>query len=735
MEMLIIIAAIVVVAVAAIIIVRKKKKPISEEHPEQAATTQEESISSKQPDTSDIKAASKAVEAEKAKMADTLNRLKRELQNAKDELKAHAEDDSSKESKSAFETSQKALQELEAQLLSQNEAINAKCSSLEKEITQLKKNLQDAEEEIEDLEDEANSNKKKLNEEKNKHNATREQLEQSERAVATPKGQVEEKNAEISEKASEIKEKNEAIDFVNEILKAKDADNKDVKEIDKRVNAIYDVFDDDICPTLSNLRIWNKESEDTWENKMWQWCNLQRKTWLQGKKVVAFVGEFSAGKTSIVNRILSQDNDNAPKLPVSSKATTAIATYISYGSDFLSQFTNPSGKLKNISKATFEKVSKDILKKVDASSLISYFVMSYKNNNLRNLSILDTPGFSSNDSEDAKRTAEAIKEADVLFWVFDANSGEINQSSINTIRTHLKGLPLFIVINKADTKSQKELNELESHIRRTVEKNGILVNGYVQFSHKAPVSSLLKLIESIPTGNDKDEIITELQGILSNTKNNLQKEHDAIRGRLKELERQNENYMYYLDKNLKEMEESCNGLYNIPEYTEKLFGSDYYKITLGEWDDFKSYLNNINDLKEEVDALSACIAECTKNVQDCKNELDDKKDELARINAAANKFSKALQDYRKVASSTTTTSTASSKNSTTAPYKSSQTNTNKKQGKTPKELNEEAFIDELINKVCSGKTMAENDVRNLGKRFHLTAGRAVDLAKQAGWGK
>ena len=235
------------------------------------------------------------------------------------------------------------------------------------------------------------------------------------------------------------------------------------------------------------------------------------------------------------------------------------------------------------------------------------------------------------------------------------------------------------------------------------------------------------------TVNDKDEIITELQGILSNTKNNLQKEHDAIRGRLKELESQNENYMYYLDKSLKEMEESCNGLYNIPEYTDKWFGSDYYKITLGEWDDFKSYLNNINALKEDVDALSACIAECTKNVQDCKNELDDKKDELARIYAAANKFSKALQDYRKVASTTSPTSTASSKNTTTAPSKPSQTN--KKQDKSPKELNEEAFIDELINKVCSGKTMVESDVRNLGKRFHLTAGRAVDLAKQAGWGK
>ncbi len=33
------------------------------------------------------------------------------------------------------------------------------------------------------------------------------------------------------------------------------------------------------------------------------------------------------------------------------------------------------------------------------SSLIKYFVMTYKNPNLNGLSILDTPGFNSNDSE------------------------------------------------------------------------------------------------------------------------------------------------------------------------------------------------------------------------------------------------------------------------------------------------------------------------------------------------
>ena len=58
----------------------------------------------------------------------------------------------------------------------------------------------------------------------------------------------------------------------------------------------------------------------------YKWAAISRKKWLANKTAIAFVGEFSAGKTSIVNSILSTH------LPVSTKVTTAIPTYISGGS-------------------------------------------------------------------------------------------------------------------------------------------------------------------------------------------------------------------------------------------------------------------------------------------------------------------------------------------------------------------------------------------------------------------
>ena len=75
--------------------------------------------------------------------------------------------------------------------------------------------------------------------------------------------------------------------------------------------------------------------------------------------------------------------------------------------------------------------------------------MTYKNPNLNGLSILDTPGFNSNDSEDKERTIEVINECDALFWVFDVNAGTVNRSSISLIKEKLNK-PLYVVINKQD---------------------------------------------------------------------------------------------------------------------------------------------------------------------------------------------------------------------------------------------------------------------------------------------
>ena len=515
-------------------------------------------------------------------------------------------------------------------------------SALQGEIEKLKKQLEDAEEEIEDLEDESSSNKKKYNDERKKLSEASARLEQCEKDLKSLQSDLEVKEEELANQSEKLGRKEEAINFVNEILTAKDADGNDVRELNQKVNEVEQFAYDELFSVFDQLGIWDKSAKQKAKDQVWQWANLQKKTWLRGKKVIAFVGEFSAGKTSIVNRILSQDDKKAPKLPVSSKATTAIATYISYGPDFNSQFTDPNGRLKNISRETFEKVNKEILQEVNVSSTITYFVMKYNNKYMKNLTILDTPGFNSNDQEDAQRTADVIKEADALFWVFDANTGEINQSSLNVIRKYLQDIPLYVVINKADTKSPGELSKLEKHIRETIQKNGIAVKDYLMFSQKESLDKLMATIQSVPMGNDKDAYMYELYALGEKAKMQLTSTYDEMRGMRRQQEKENKSCSDELSRCIDEVTDLCEEVGEMPQKTSKWFGlgSDYFKMTEEEYDTFCGKLNAIKADQGPIKYWSSAVNNGAKKLQEHSSKMEE-------TNKHLNLIGKALTDFKK----------------------------------------------------------------------------------------
>lgn len=514
--------------------------------------------------------------------------------------------------------------------------------------TKLKKvqdDLKNAEEELEEAEDEIADLKKKCNDQKQRLNEKSVALDQCENKLKKAQQDLASMEDELHNQKENLSRKQEVLKFINEVLQAKEADNKDIKDVYTKVNNIQSFVENELCDVLKEIKALSNEEAMEYKQKIWQWANLQRKTWLQKNKVVAFVGEFSAGKTTIVNRILSQDDDRAPKLPVSSKATTAIATYISYAFDFNSQFTDPYGKLKMISKATFEMVNKDILSEANVSSLIQYFVMSYKNKNLENLSMLDTPGFNSNDKEDARRTSEVIREADVLFWVFDANVGEINQTSLNTIKNNLQGLPLFIIINKSDSKSPSELNELEAHIKDTICKNKIAVSGYIRFSKKEPLTKLMNAIKSVPHNDDKNAFISIPFKKVEKLLVELNTKYSSAEREYRILENKNMEYVEALIECFENIEYSCEDVQNMPERIDKWFTSDYYKITKERFVEFSGKLDEIIENKNQINILNDEFGENSKQLQSKKIELNSLKESRRKLEELKKRFDLLLRNW------------------------------------------------------------------------------------------
>ncbi|AFL97929.1 dynamin family protein [Ornithobacterium rhinotracheale] len=416
-----------------------------------------------------------------------------------------------------------------------------------------KRKIETLEEEIEDLEDENDNNKRKFKKEKE---SLEETINDKNKEIESFSNKIEEIKEELSDKTKEIAIKNDSISFIQEILCAKGISDQETQKLHQRVDLITNFIRNEIRDAFNRCDLELEVEDDAYffNQGLEQWAITSKKRWIQNKTSIAFVGEFSAGKTSIVNRIISQDDPKAPTLPVSTKASTAIPTYISGGliTDFT--FVAPNNEQKSITENSFKRVKKEVLDQVKGiSSLIKYFVMTYKNDNLKEISILDTPGFNSNDSEDAERTIEVINECDALFWVFDVNAGEVNRQSIKLIKEHLHK-PLYVVINKIDTKAESEVKKVLDRIKKTFEDNGIKVNDFISFSSKAPISNILTPLKKIKSEtaqkNYLDNIIHYIENQIIPF---LDTAYSKAAQELNQKNKEVDNLFYSLQKNLTDL--------------------------------------------------------------------------------------------------------------------------------------------------------------------------------------
>lgn len=521
---------------------------------------------------------------------------------------------------------------------------------------ELKKKIEDLEEELEENEDAISDLKNKIESKNEEYDELLGNLRKEKKKTTNLGEELSSARQALEEKVEELKIKMESLDFIQEILSAKEISTEDTQKLYKRINT----FESFVKGSYLDLNsyIYNSYDNIPWKEfigkqaiapkKQYvidhcdQWTATKRKSWLDGKRTIAFVGEFSAGKTSIVNRILTQDNPDIPKLPVSTKATTAIPTYIAGGSVVSYSFISGDGRRKEILEETFKKVSKEVLDQIKGvSSLIKYFVMTYKNPNLNGLSILDTPGFNSNDSEDRDRTIDVINECDALFWVFDVNAGTVNRSSISIIKEKLNK-PLYIVINKVDTKSESEIQKVEELIQKTLEEEGLKIEQFIRFSSKASIEDIMTPIHSVKKIESRENFISEikedLEHLLKECKEKVDEQEKSF-----EEERQNG---YDISDDLEEefilLYKDCDAAKQIPRWETHLFSSNRYEMSKEEYDQLSELLDIIAEERPKIiDYKIDNLIENAEKVQETYSMLCKMKLTWQNINDC-------LEQYKKI---------------------------------------------------------------------------------------
>lgn len=459
----------------------------------------------------------------------------------------------------------------------------------------LKKKIKTLEDELADAEDDLEDTEKKLKKKSSEFSELQQKKNKLESDYEKRVKEIEQIRSELSQKKEELELKMKSLKFVQSILSAQEVNNSSTNELYEKINDVSNFYVDEILGFLEQLELdcFDKEKVVEKKEQVKKWAITQKKNWIAGKTAIAFVGEFSAGKTSIVNRILSQDNPDVHLLPVSTKATTAIPTYISGGIRTDYHFFTHDNRLKYIKEEDFNRVTKEVLDQVNGvSNLIKYFVMTYKNANLNNLSILDTPGFNSNDMEDSERTLEVINECDALFWVFDVNAGTVNKTSIDLIKENLKK-PLYVVINKVDTKSKSEVDKVETLIKETFARENVNVNAYIRFSSKEPLARIMNPIKQVKRTDDSSIFIMSSK---EEVEDSIRQYQDITRKKKKEFDEQ-QRFVNDCENRFNAAGDllwnNCNEAAQIPQYHSRLLAKDDYRLSQQEYSDLVDLLDTI----------------------------------------------------------------------------------------------------------------------------------------------
>ena len=174
--------------------------------------------------------------------------------------------------------------------------------------------------------------------------------------------------------------------------------------------------------------------------------------------ILPLVGEFSSGKTTLINSLL----DN-PNLETASRATTASIFEIHFGADeCYAEIHKEDGyidSVKDVIGIKNEDLKQvDVVKVYDTSTKIGASTI-----------LVDTPGLSSNDPAHRIALSSYLPNADAILLLTDVNQ-QITRSLMDFIgSSKLANKPIYLIVTKCDTKTQNEVENAISYIKKNID--------------------------------------------------------------------------------------------------------------------------------------------------------------------------------------------------------------------------------------------------------------------------
>jgi hypothetical protein len=213
---------------------------------------------------------------------------------------------------------------------------------------------------------------------------------------------------------------------------------------------------------------------------------------IYSKNILAIGGGFSSGKSAFISSFFASDKI---QLPIGIRPATAIPAYIIASKHEHIYGYSSNGGTVTIDPKLFEQISHDFVKSFpfNLKDIMPVMAIETPMKQFDNICFIDTPGYNPSDIEDGftredKNTATVyLEKANALLWLIGLDAhGTISASDLEFLeQLEIDNKPLYIIANKADLRSDNDLEDILDEISEALEDYDIEFAGISAYSANA----------------------------------------------------------------------------------------------------------------------------------------------------------------------------------------------------------------------------------------------------------
>lgn len=210
----------------------------------------------------------------------------------------------------------------------------------------------------------------------------------------------------------------------------------------------------------------------------------------QQELLVPVVGSFSAGKSTLLNKILGE-----AILPAAITPETSLAMELRYSTEQRIEAVKEDGSMTRFDICEIKKIAEDAAKYSHAR----LYLDNIRIKELEPLVLVDMPGFDSPLDAHNKAIMAYIDRGSHYIVLASVQEGTVSKSLLRRIREIRElGRDLSFFLTKADLKPQSEIDDLIEHFSESLRDNFDYAGEVIPVSHSSPdaVVGLLKTINA-----------------------------------------------------------------------------------------------------------------------------------------------------------------------------------------------------------------------------------------------